>query len=176
MCVSHFSLVWLFENPWTIAHQVPLSLGIPRQEYWSGLPFPSPGDLPNPGIEAVSPALVGRFFFFFKWRIITLQYCGVFFFLPYMDMNQPQGHVCPHPECPSHLPPHPTPPGCPRALALSALLHASNSHWSSISHMIIYMFQCYSLKSSHPSLHPQSPKVCSFHLCLFCYLAYRIVA
>ena len=44
---------------WTIAHQAPLSLGFPRQEYWSGLPFLSPGDLPNPGIEPVSPALAG---------------------------------------------------------------------------------------------------------------------
>ena len=43
--------------PWTVAHQVPLSMGFPRQEYWSGFPFPSPGDLPNPGIEPSSPAL-----------------------------------------------------------------------------------------------------------------------
>ena len=44
------------------AHQDPLSMGFPRQEYWSGLPFPSPGDLPNPGIEPESPALSGGFF------------------------------------------------------------------------------------------------------------------
>ena len=42
---------------WTVAHQVPLSMGFSRQEYWSGLQFPSPGDLPNPGIELRSPAL-----------------------------------------------------------------------------------------------------------------------
>ena len=76
---------------------------------------------------------------------------------------------------PSHTPPHPIPLGCPRAPALSSLLHASNLHWSSLSHMVIYMFQCYSLKSSHPHLLPHSPKVCSLHLCLFCCLAYRIV-
>ena len=46
-----------FATPWTVAHQAPLSMGFPRQEYWSGLPFPSPGDLPNPGIELGSPAL-----------------------------------------------------------------------------------------------------------------------
>ena len=46
-----------FATPWTIALQVPLSVGFSRQEYWSGLPFPSPGDLPNPGIEPGSPAL-----------------------------------------------------------------------------------------------------------------------
>ena len=44
-------------SPWTVAHQVPLSMGFSRQEYWSGLPFPSPGDLPHPGIEPGSPAL-----------------------------------------------------------------------------------------------------------------------
>ena len=44
-------------TPWTVAHQVPLSMGFPRQEYWSGLPFPYPGDLPDPGIEPRSSAL-----------------------------------------------------------------------------------------------------------------------
>ena len=44
-------------TPWTIACQAPLSMGFSRQEYWSGLPFPSPGDLPDPGIEPGSPAL-----------------------------------------------------------------------------------------------------------------------
>ena len=47
---------------WTVAHQAPLSMGFPRQEYWSGLPFPSLGDLPDPGIEPVSLALSGRFY------------------------------------------------------------------------------------------------------------------
>ena len=49
-------------TPWTVAHQAPLSMGFPRQEYWSRLPFPSPGDLSNPGIEPASPALAGGFF------------------------------------------------------------------------------------------------------------------
>ena len=44
-----------FEIPWTVAHQAPLSMEFPKQEYWSGLPFPSPGDLPNPGIQPESP-------------------------------------------------------------------------------------------------------------------------
>ena len=51
--------------PWTVAHQTPLSMGFSRQEYWSGVPFPSPGDLSNPGIEPaslVSPALASGFF------------------------------------------------------------------------------------------------------------------
>ena len=54
-----------FATPWTVAHQAPLSMEFPRQEYRSGLPFPSPEDLPDTGIEPTSPALVGSFFFFF---------------------------------------------------------------------------------------------------------------
>ena len=49
-------------TPWTVAHQAPLSMEFSKQEYWSGLPFPFPGDLPNPGIEPMSPALAGGFF------------------------------------------------------------------------------------------------------------------
>ena len=51
------SRVWLLATPWTVAYQAPLSMEFSRQEYWSGLPFPSPEDLPNPGIEPGSPAL-----------------------------------------------------------------------------------------------------------------------
>ena len=51
------SHVWLFATPWTVAYQALPSMGFSRQEHWSGLPFPSPGDLPNPGIELGSPAL-----------------------------------------------------------------------------------------------------------------------
>ena len=51
------SQVPLFLTPWTVAYQAPSSMGFSRQEYWSGLPFPSPGDLPDPGIKLGSPAL-----------------------------------------------------------------------------------------------------------------------
>ena len=54
MLLSHLSRVRLFVTPWTVAHQAPLSRGISRQEYWSGLPHPAPGELPNPGIESTS--------------------------------------------------------------------------------------------------------------------------
>ena len=50
-----------FAAPWTVAHQAPLFVGFSRQEYLSGLPFPFPGDLPDPEIESESPALAGRF-------------------------------------------------------------------------------------------------------------------
>ena len=63
--VSVFSRVRLFVTPWTATHQAPPSLGFPRQEYWSGWSFSSPGNLPDPGIKPtsqMSPALAGRFF------------------------------------------------------------------------------------------------------------------
>ena len=55
--MKSLSPVGLFETPWTVAYQAPQSMEFSRQEYWSGLPFPSPGDLPHPGIEPVSPTL-----------------------------------------------------------------------------------------------------------------------
>ena len=55
--VKSLSRVRLFANPWMVTYQAPRSTGFSRQEYWSGLPFPFPGDLPNPGIEPTSPAL-----------------------------------------------------------------------------------------------------------------------
>ena len=66
LCVpSHFSHVRLFATLWTIAHQVPLSILFPRQEYWSGLPHPPPGDLPNTGIEPWFLRLL-------KWQAVSL--------------------------------------------------------------------------------------------------------
>ena len=63
--LSHSHHVQLFETQWMAAHPAPLSMGFPRQEYWSGLPLPSPGDLPDPGVKTTllkSPALAGMFF------------------------------------------------------------------------------------------------------------------
>ena len=62
VAVQLLSCVQLFATPWTVAYQAPLSMAFPWQEYRSRLPFPSPGDLPDPGIEPMSPALAGRFF------------------------------------------------------------------------------------------------------------------
>ena len=65
LLLSRFSRVRLSVTPWTVTCQASLSMGFSRQEYWSGLPFPSPGDLPDPGIEPaslMSPALAGGFF------------------------------------------------------------------------------------------------------------------
>ena len=107
----------------------------------------------------------------FNWRIITLQYCDGFC---HTSAWISHGYKC-VPTSWNPLPPHPIPLGCPRALALGTLLHASNLHWSSILHMGIYMFQCYSRISSHPCLFPHSSKVCSLYLCLFCCLMYRVI-
>ena len=108
--------------------------------------------------------------YLFNWRIITLQCCDGF--LPYIDLNQPWVHVSPSIlNSPPLLRLYLIPLGCPRAPALSVLLHASSLHWSSILHMVIYMFRGYSLNS----LLPHSPKVCALHMCLFCWLAYRII-
>ena len=84
-------------------------------------------------------------------------------------------HVSPILNPLSHLLPHPIRQGHPSGLALNTLSHASNLDWQSVSHMVIYMFKCCSLKSSHTCLLPQSPKVCSLHLCLFHCLTYRII-
>ena len=93
-------------------------------------------------------------------------------------MNQPRVYMCPHPE------PPPTSlripwlidvnvwQGPPSAPALSTLPHASNLDWQSVSRMVIYMLQCYFLKSSNLRLLPESPKVCSLHLCLFFAVSY----
>ena len=66
VCVfSHVTKLRLFVTPWTVAHQAPLSMEISKQEYWNGMPFPTPGDLLHQGIEQASlasPALAGRFF------------------------------------------------------------------------------------------------------------------
>ena len=57
VCVNSLSHVQLFATPWTVAHQAPLSMGFSRQEYWSGLPSPSPGGLSDTGMEPRSPVL-----------------------------------------------------------------------------------------------------------------------
>ena len=113
-----------------------------------------------------------KFFFpfvFISWRLITLQYCSAFCHtLTWVS----HGFMCvPHPDPPS--PSHPSRSSqCTRSEHLS---HASNLGWRSVSRLMIYMFRCCSLETSHPRLLPQSPKVCSVHLCLFFCFAYRVI-
>ena len=104
---------------------------------------------------------------------ITLQHCSGFCHT--LTWISHGFTFVPHLEPRSHVPPHPIPQDHPSAPALSPLSHLSNLDWRSVSHMIIYMFQCYCLKSAHPCLLPQSPKDCSIHLCLFFCLTNRVI-
>ena len=118
-----------------------------------------------------------HYFFLFELKDNCFTILWSFFFFAIYQHELATGiHVSPHPESPSHLHPHPILLDCPRALTSGALLHALNLHWSSVLHMLMYMFQCYSLKSSHLCLLPLSPKVCSLHLCRLCCPACRIIS
>ena len=126
--VKSLSRVQLFATPWTIAYQAPPSMGFSRQEYWRGLPFPSPGDLPDPGIKLGSPAFQAdtltfeppgkpretwkylfkkKLYFIFNWEIIILP-TVMWWLLPYINMNKSQVLTCPLClERPPHFPPTP---------------------------------------------------------------------
>ena len=74
---SHCSRVRLCVTPWSVAHQIPLPIGFPRQGYWSGLPFPSPGHLPDSGIKPASPAVAGGFFYHWAtWKARVFCACS----------------------------------------------------------------------------------------------------
>ena len=112
-------------------------------------------------------------FIFISWRLITLQYCSGFCHtLAWIS----HGVTCiPHPNPPFHLPLHPIPLGLPSAPGLSTcLMHPA---WAGdLFHYRQYTcFDAVLLKTSHPRLLPQSPKVCSIHLCLFFCFAYRVI-
>ena len=70
--LSRFSCIQLFATLWTVTLQAPLTMGFSRQDYWSGLPCPPPGDLSDPGIKPVSPALAGGFFTTFNKGLLLL--------------------------------------------------------------------------------------------------------
>ena len=82
--LSHFSHVQLVATQLAAAHQAPLSMGLSKQEYWSGLPCPPPGDLPDPGIKPTSPtspALAGRFFTTSTtWEALISTYSNAYFY------------------------------------------------------------------------------------------------
>ena len=132
---------------------------------FSHIILPSPSPIESKTLFYTSVSLS---FFFFNFTIL-------YWFCHTLTWICHGGTCVPHPELPSHLPPNLIPLGHPSASALSSLSHASNLDWWFISHMIIYVFQCYSLKSSPTSPLPQSPRVCSLHLCPFHCLAYRVI-
>ena len=96
-------------------------------------------------------------------------------FLSYIDKNQPWFHTYSSSRSPLPPPSPPDPSGSSQCTRSEHLSHASNLGWRSVSPQIIYMFRCFSLETSHPRLLPQSPKVCSVHLCLFLCFAYRVI-
>ena len=117
-------------------------------------------------IQILCPFLF--FFLNFNWRLITLQYCSGFC---HTLISVSHGCTCVlilnplPPPSPSH------PSGLSQRTSPESPVSSSNLDWRSISYMVIYMFQCCSLKSPHPRLLPQSPKVCSLSLC---FLLFRI--
>ena len=116
------------------------------------------------------------FILFFLIFIFTLFYFTILYWFCHTLTWIRHGYTrVPNPEPSSHLPPHIISLDHPHAPAPSVLYPASNTDWQFVSYMIVYMFQCYSPKSSHPLPLPQSPKVRSTHLCLFCCLAYRVI-
>ena len=114
--------------------------------------------------------------FFFLIFIFTLFYFTILYW--FCHTSTWIRHGCtwvPSPEPSSYLSPHTISLDHPHAPAPSILYPASNIDWRFVSYMVLYMFQCHSPKSSHPLPLPQSLKVCSIHLCLFCCLTYRVI-
>ena len=120
------SHVWLFATPWAVARQAPLSIEFSHQEYQSEFPFPTPGDLPNPGIIPVSPILAGNFFFNF---ILFLNLTILYWFCQISKWIRHRYTWVPHPEPSSLLPPHSIPLGRPSAPAPSIQYRASFRIW-----------------------------------------------
>ena len=107
------------------------------------------------------------FFFIYFYQLEASYFTLLQWFLPYIDMNQPWIYMRSPSRSP--LPPSslPHPSGSSQCTSPEHPSHASNLGWRSVSPLIVYLFQCCSLRTSHPRLLPQSPKVCSVHLCLF---------
>ena len=166
---SHFLLQGSILTQWSNPHLLCLlywQMGsLPRVLYHPGSPK---AEVPKLICICIFFCCVCVFFFPFiliSWRLITLQYCSGFCHtLTWIS----HGFTCvPHPDSPLPPPSPSHPSGSSQCTSPEHLSHASNLGWWSVSPLIVYLFQCYSLRTSHPRLLPQSPKVCSVHLSLF---------
>ena len=127
-------------------------------------------------VIAFLPRSKRLFFFYFIFNfILFLNFTILYWFCHILKWIRHRHTRVPHPEPSSLLPPHTIPLGHPSAPAPSIQYRASNLYWRLVSYMILYIFQCHSPKSSHPLPLLQSPKDCSIHQCLFCYLIYRVI-
>ena len=114
-------------------------------------------------------------FIFIYFLILFLNFTILYWFCQILKWIRHRYTCVFHHEPSSLLPPHIIPLGHPSAPAPSIQYRALNLDWRLVSYMILYMFQCYSPKSSHPLPLSQSPKDCSIHQCLFCCLVYRVI-
>ena len=153
-----------YTSPWNSLGQ---NTGVGSHSLLQGI-FPTQGS--NPGLLHCRQILFFLIFIFTLFCFTILYwFCHTLTWI---------SHGCtwvPNPEPPSHLPPYIISLDHPHVPAPSILYPVSNIDWWFVSYMIVYMFQCHSPKSSHPLPLPQSPKVRSTHLCLFCCLSYRVI-
>ena len=120
--------------------------------------------------------IIDKIIFFFLIFIFTLFYFTILYWFCHTLTWIHHGCTCvPKHEFPSHFLPHNISLVHPRAPVQSILYPASDIDWRFVSYKIVYLFQCHSPKSSHPLPLPQSPKVRSTRLCLFCCLTYRVI-
>ena len=125
--------------------------------------------------EQFSLQFIFLLFYYFFNQLEVNYFTTLQWFLSYIDMNQPWIYMYSPSRSPLPPPAPPNPSGSSQCTRSEHLSHASNLGWRSVSLQIIYMFRCCSLETSHPHLIPQSPKLCSVHLCLFSCLAYRVI-
>ena len=166
---------------WTLGQEYPLEKGMATHSSVLAWRIPwteEPGRVQSMGLQRVGHDwatntftffCLNSFTFFFpfifiSWRLITLQYCSGFCHTVTWISH---GFTCiPHPDPPLPPPSLPDPSGSSQCTSPEHLSHASSLGWWAVSPLIIYMFRCCSLETSHPRLLPQSPKVCSIYLCV----------
>ena len=140
---------------------------------WVAFPFSRGSSQPRDQIQVFR--IAGGFFFMYLFKLEANYFTILWWFLTSIDMNQSWVYMC-SPSWDPLPPPSPShPSGSSQCTRPEHPVSRIKPGLAICLHMIIYMFQCYSRKSSHPRLLPQRPKDCSIHLCLFCCFAYRVI-